>query len=55
MIEALRALPLAHGGTAGVVVETASVLLVGAVIVAAWVRSRRNPEDDASDDSERQL
>jgi hypothetical protein len=53
VIEALRALPLAHGGTAGVVVETASVMLVGAVIVAAWVRSRRHPEDDASEDPDR--
>lgn len=40
---------VAHGGTAGAVVEAALALAVVAVLVAVWLRERhrsRNGEDD---------
>jgi hypothetical protein len=46
---------LAHGGTTGAIVETATALLIGAVLVAAWIRSRAESaeqpvESDEDDD-----
>ena len=36
---------IAHGGTAGAVVETLLALLVVGVLAAAWLRERRSGEE----------
>jgi hypothetical protein len=37
---------LAHGGTAGAIVEASFALLVIAIALAAWVGSRRDDEGE---------
>jgi hypothetical protein len=41
--------PLAHGGVAGAVVETAFALLIVAIALAVWVGSRGDDAPGASD------
>jgi hypothetical protein len=37
--------PLAHGGTAGAIVEVSFALLIVALALAAWVGSKRDDEE----------
>ena len=38
---------LAHGGVGGAVVELLAALAIVALALAAWITSRRSPDDDA--------
>jgi hypothetical protein len=42
---------LAHGGTAGAVIEFALVLGVVAIFVAVWLRERRAGRDDEGEET----
>jgi uncharacterized membrane protein len=42
-VGALQGLTLAHGGTAGLIVELSTAIVVAAFLVWAAVRSRRDP------------
>lgn len=44
----MTSLPLAHGGTAGAIVESLLVLAVAAVFVAIWLRERRSARERAA-------
>jgi hypothetical protein len=45
-LAALTGWPLAHGGTAGLVVEIASALAIVALGLAYWVGQRHKDSDD---------
>ena len=41
---------LAHGGTAGVIVEAAAILAIVLLALVVWVSNRRSPDRDAPED-----
>ncbi|HEY6585493.1 MAG TPA: hypothetical protein VIZ29_11665 [Gaiellaceae bacterium] len=45
MVAVLEVTVLAHGGTAGAIVEVSFALLIVALALAAWVGSRRDDEE----------
>jgi hypothetical protein len=45
-LAALTGMPLAHGGTAGAIVEVASALAIVALGLAYWVGQRHKDSDD---------
>lgn len=45
-LAALTDIPLAHGGTAGLIVELASALAIVALGLAYWVGQRQKDPDD---------
>jgi hypothetical protein len=45
-VAALQGLALAHGGTAGLVVELSSVIAVTALLLWAAVKSRRSDHEE---------
>jgi hypothetical protein len=44
-VAALQGLTLAHGGTAGLIVEAASIVALSALLLWAAIRSRRDREE----------
>jgi hypothetical protein len=44
-VVALQGLTLAHGGTAGLIVELSALVAISALLVWAAVRSRRDREE----------
>ena len=45
MVALIEVTVLAHGGTAGAIVEVSFALLIVALALAAWVGSRRDDEE----------
>jgi hypothetical protein len=45
VVAVLEVTVLAHGGTAGAIVEVSFALLIVALALAAWVGSRRDDEE----------
>jgi hypothetical protein len=45
MAALLAVIPLAHGGTAGAIVEASFALLIVAIALAAWVGSKKDDEE----------
>ena len=37
---------IAHGGTAGAIVEIAGLVVLAGLVAAVWLRQRRLPDDD---------
>jgi hypothetical protein len=44
-VAALQGLTLAHGGTAGLIVELSALVAISALLVWAAIRSRRDHEE----------
>jgi hypothetical protein len=46
---------IAHGGTAGAIVEIAALVVLAGLVAAVWLKQRRLPDDEAdaaSDDAQ---